>query len=124
MPAGELYTGSLFRACKRYAQSSGHRWAILSAEHGLVLPDEELAPYDRMLRLKGVELLEWSERAAQRYVREFGKESCECLAGQLYSRPFTNQLYVRSVRCSEPLEGLELGQRLSWCKARYEKSAA
>ena len=124
-PAGDLYTGSLFRACKRYAEAQGARWAILSAEHGLVLPERELAPYDRKLGLRGAELQDWSREAAYQYVQAFGTEPCECLAGHPYAWPFRNALWWNhDVRCTEPLQGLELGQRLSWLKARYELKQA
>jgi hypothetical protein len=48
-PARELYTGSLTRAAIRYATASGLPWRILSAEHGLVCPDEVIAPYERRI---------------------------------------------------------------------------
>lgn len=118
-PAGELYTGSLFRASRRYAEALGARWAVLSAEHGLVLPSEPLAPYDNCLRLTGEALRQWAARAAQRYVELFGEAPCQCLAGQRYSAPFAKELGARRVASEQPLVGYELGPRLSWLKARY-----
>lgn len=124
-PAGDLYTGSLFRACKRYAEKRcGGAWAILSAEHGLVLPTEWLEPYDRVQGRTGAELRDWAEKAARRYEQVFGTEACECLAGARYSWPFTEQMRARGLICVEPLGGLELGARLSWLKARYELKQA
>lgn len=120
-PARDLYTGSLFRACRRYAETlpGCNGWAVLSAEHGLVLPDETLDPYERKMLLRGEELRAWAEKAADRYEQVFGTLDCQCLAGAMYSRPFTSELYARGVRCKEPLEGYELGQRLSWLRLRY-----
>jgi hypothetical protein len=34
---------------RRYAEWHGRPWFIISAEHGLVQPDERLAPHDRYL---------------------------------------------------------------------------
>ena len=48
-PAAQLYTGSLFRAAARAAAADGRPWLICSAQHGLVTPDQVLAPYQRTL---------------------------------------------------------------------------
>lgn len=123
--AAELYTGSLFVAARRYAVASGQRWAILSAEHGLVLPGERLKPYDRKLRMKGVELTSWALRCADRFVQVFGTDVgiVEVLAGHPYAWPFRNELFwvAGGVQTTEPLEGLGLGARLQWLKLGRER---
>lgn len=46
-PAAELYCGSYFRLCRTWLEQQGlDAWGILSAEHGLVLPEQVLEPYD------------------------------------------------------------------------------
>lgn len=49
-PAWQLYTGSMFRhtfdAAEAAAKRAGGRVLILSAAHGLIEPERELAPYD------------------------------------------------------------------------------
>jgi hypothetical protein len=47
--ARDLYTGTLFRLSRAYVERHCDGWAILSAKHGLVLPDWELEPYDETL---------------------------------------------------------------------------
>jgi hypothetical protein len=47
--AKELYVSPLFQKQRAYAERTGLPWFILSAEHGLVGPDEWLAPYERYL---------------------------------------------------------------------------
>ena len=47
--AKDIYTGSLFRAARRHAETSGKPWRILSAEYGIIDPDEVIAPYDRRI---------------------------------------------------------------------------
>lgn len=117
-PARELYTGSLFRAARRYAEAKGGPWAILSAEHGLVLPTEVLAPYDRKLELKGAVLRDWALRAASRcadvLIELGGSHQVEVLAGHPYAWPFRNELLWMGFESTEPLEGLGLGLRLQW----------
>ncbi len=45
-PAGQMYTGSYHRACRRAADAIGGRLAILSARYGLLGPDDVIEPYD------------------------------------------------------------------------------
>lgn len=45
-PAGDLYTGSYHQACRRAAAARGGRVLILSALHGLLPLNQEIAPYD------------------------------------------------------------------------------
>ena len=47
--AKDLYTSPLFKKQRTYAEKIGVPWFILSAEHGLVAPNEWLAPYERYL---------------------------------------------------------------------------
>ena len=47
--AKDLYSSARFRKARAYAEKLGDPWFILSAEHGLVAPDEWLAPYERYL---------------------------------------------------------------------------
>lgn len=45
--AGDLYTGSYHRACRRAAEAlRPDRLLILSARHGLLALDDEIEPYD------------------------------------------------------------------------------
>ncbi|MDY6778579.1 MAG: hypothetical protein SVU32_07980, partial [Candidatus Nanohaloarchaea archaeon] len=44
--ARELYTSNYFQKKREYAEEVCDGWAILSAKHGIVDPDEELEPYD------------------------------------------------------------------------------
>ncbi len=117
-PARVLYTGSLFVAARKYAEASGERWAILSAEHGLVLPSIVLAPYDQKLKLRGRELTSWAVKAAATCAELLGgsKEPVEVLAGHPYAWQFRNELLWMTPghESTEPLEGLGLGARLQW----------
>src|SRR4051794_35194237 len=62
-PAQELYTSQLFRGMKRYAQRNADAWYILSAKHGLVRPEEVVAPYEQTLTaMRKADRLAWAER--------------------------------------------------------------
>jgi hypothetical protein len=45
--AKNLYTEPYFERLRRYAERQAKPWYIISAEHGLVQPEEWLAPYER-----------------------------------------------------------------------------
>lgn len=48
--AKDLYCSTLWKRRRAYAEASGQPWLILNAEHGLVDPEQRLAPYDLALR--------------------------------------------------------------------------
>jgi N12 class adenine-specific DNA methylase len=48
-PAIDLYQGALFEVLRKWMPKSAPGVAIVSAKHGLVFGDEELAPYDQKL---------------------------------------------------------------------------
>src|SRR3954451_23713197 len=61
-PAKDLYRSTLWRGRRRYAESTGLPWFILSALHGLVEPDQHLDPYNVALTdLSASERREWCE---------------------------------------------------------------
>jgi len=48
-PAKELYTSTLFRAARQDAERCCDDWVILSAGHGVLLPEQIVAPYERAM---------------------------------------------------------------------------
>ena len=96
--AKDLYISPLFRKQRAYAEALGVPWYILSAEHGLVAPDEWLAPYERYL-----------PDTSQGYRRAWGEwvvARLELLAGDLGSRRVevhASKEYVDAIR--SPVEG-------------------
>ncbi len=50
--ARDLYDSTLFRGRRRFVEATCERWFVLSAKHGLVAPDEVIAPYDETLNEK------------------------------------------------------------------------
>lgn len=54
-PARDLYESNYWNAKRSYASAVGDAWRILSAEHVVLNPDRETAPYERHITdLKGV----------------------------------------------------------------------
>lgn len=117
-PARDLYVSPLFRKGRAYAEHSGVPWFILSAQHGLVAPDDELEPYDL-----------WLSATSWQYRREWGggvvaalREALGSIAG-LNIEVHAGSAYVDAIReglrtggatVVEPLAGLALGPRLAW----------
>jgi len=48
-PARDLYVSQWFAKARAYVEESGSPWFILSAEYGLVSPEQVIAPYDKTL---------------------------------------------------------------------------
>src|SRR5688500_10333719 len=64
--ARDLYTSVWFRKARRYVERSGCSWFVLSAEYGLVPPDQVIAPYERTLKSAGItDRRAWAERVAR-----------------------------------------------------------
>ncbi len=128
-PARDLYTSPLFKFSRQYAERVGDEWAIVSALHGLVLPDAMVAPYDCMFKdLDRSSKQSWGWRVHQslaaRYdARQLAQLDVVILAGREYADRL-NAVWVelrhqgraapRTV--AEPLAGMGIGDRLSWLK--------
>ena len=48
--ARELYTGTLFKKAVAWAERHGYEWFVISALHGLVTPNQTIAPYNYSLK--------------------------------------------------------------------------
>jgi len=116
--ASELYTSALFRALRRHAEVSADAWYILSAEHGLLRPDQVIAPYERTLnRMSKRDRLSWAERV-QKQLSDVVPPRAEVLvlAGERYRTDLIPFLRERGHTVSVPLEGLSFGRQLQRLK--------
>jgi hypothetical protein len=98
VPAEELYQGQLFKLAKPWiirhvvdASKKGEQneWGILSAKHGLVMPDQVLKPYDFALSdLKAGPRKAWEETVYRQLMKRWGdKVIYTVLAGFDYRQP-------------------------------------
>jgi hypothetical protein len=63
MPAKDLYVSPLFRGMRRYAEATADAWFILSAEHGVLHPDQIVAPYEKTLsKMPATQRRAWADR--------------------------------------------------------------
>lgn len=114
--ARDLYVSDLFRKARRFAEASGCTWFILSAEHGLVAPDQLIEPYERTLnKMRAVDRRSWGERVAVQLAQAVPDLSrVVFLAGERYREFLAGHLAGRGVEVSVPMEGLRIGEQLSW----------
>ena len=117
--AKDLYVSPLWEKRRAYAEASGQPWAILSAEHGLVQPDQVIAPYDRSMKpASALYRFAWSRSAADRVIelcRRLGIDAVELHAGSAYvEHGLISALEEAELLVSWPLRGMRIGEQLSW----------
>lgn len=121
-PAKDLYASPLFRGARCYVERSCNSWYILSAEHGLVHPDDVLAPYEKTLTTASASARRaWAVRVLEQIDSRLGVDlreySFELHAGAVYMAfGLVNGLGQRGAQVSEPLAGLRQGERLHFYK--------
>jgi hypothetical protein len=110
-PARELYTSPLFRLASCYCARTCDRWFVLSAQHGLVEPDDVTL---RALGRAGRQA--WARRVVGQLRRRglLGRGHRLLLhAGADYADALAA---LTGAEC--PLRGLGIGQRLAWYRRR------
>jgi hypothetical protein len=112
--AKDLYVGSLFRLARRYAEASGDPWWILSAKHGLLHPDEQVAPYE--LFLSGCDpsyRAAWARLVAAQILSRVGTAALLRVTA-----PVAYTAFVAHVTntVEKPLVGLRIGKQLAFFK--------
>lgn len=117
-PAGDLYTSQLFRALRAHAMAHADTWYVLSAEHGLLRPDQRIAPYERTLNaMPKRERFAWAA-SVQGQLLEVLPTGAEVivLAGTRYREELLPFLRSHGFSVTVPLEGLAIGKQLQKLK--------
>lgn len=120
-PARELYISHLFRGRRAYVERTCDRWFILSARHGLVEPDQVLAPYDEALKDAPVRRRrQWSQDVLtelQARLGDLGVHEFELHAGAVYrDHGLEEGLRRAEARVDVPARGLSMGPQLRFYK--------
>ena len=106
--AVDLYQGQASKLAVKAALKADADILILSAEHGVVQPDQQLAPYDCSLKRRSTSWrTEWAKNTAKQ-LSKYKDRPTTILAGKFYAGAatgFTNK--------STPLAGLGIGQQLA-----------
>ena len=117
-PAGDLYTSPLFRSFRRYAEANADVWYVLSAEHGLLHPDQIVALYERTLNaMRKSDRLAWARRVQKQIMQVLPPDAeVIVLAGLRYREELIPFLRKRGFGVTVPLEGLRFGKQLQRLK--------
>lgn len=117
-PARELYTGQLFQKAVAWAERQGHQWFVISALHGLVTPNQTIAPYDYSLkdRRGSRERESWAHLAisSQLTIHVSKGSHAFLIMPELYRRFIEPQLARHSITYTNPLHQLAIGKQMSW----------
>jgi hypothetical protein len=119
--AADLYTSTLFLGRRRFVERTCSEWWILSALHGLIDPDETVAPYDLALKSLGREQRRrWSRDVLKSIDAQVGirpGDTVEFHAGAEY-RDFGLEagLIDRGCRIENPTLGMGIGIQLRFYK--------
>jgi cytoplasmic iron level regulating protein YaaA (DUF328/UPF0246 family) len=110
-PAAELYTGQAFKLAMAAAASVDAEVLILSALHGVVRPDQVIAPYNRALAAMNTQQRKvWAGMVAQQ-LEQHKDRTTVVLAGKHYAAAAE-----RFTDCSRPLAGQGIGEQLATLK--------
>ena len=115
-PAQHLNTSIWFQKARAYVLKSGSPWFILSAEYGLVHPDDVLTPYDKTLNnMSAAERRAWAEKVQSQMGQSLpDADEVVILAGTRYREHLEDWLYPRFARVQVPMRGLQIGKQLQW----------
>jgi hypothetical protein len=116
--AEHLYISPWFRMAREYAKRNADRWFILSAEHGLIKPNMIVDPYETTLNRMMIEdRKRWAEHVAwQMDDLNVKGDTAIVLAGARYREFLMNRLAIRFETVKIPMQGLQMGEQLSWMK--------
>ena len=125
--AADMYTSPLFKGMRWYAKHNADSWLILSAKHGVLRPDQVIAPYECTLNtMSKRDRLAWAAQVQQRLLEVLpaGAEVV-VLAGVPYRENVVPFLEDHGFTVEVPMVGLKLGPQLRWLKEhmRNEQSA-
>lgn len=114
--ARDLYRSDWFRKARAYVEGLDVDWRVLSAEHGLVRPDQILAPYDRtLLTMSAPARQVWAEGVVAQLRPLDLRAGVVFLAGERYRHPLLlNWLAWAAGPVSVPMAGLGIGQQKAW----------
>ncbi len=115
-PAKDLYVSAWFRKASAFVERTGCPWRILSAKHGLVHPDQEIAPYEQTLNRMGkTERCAWADGVLARLEPCLdGVEAVVFLASERYREVLAPKLCRRGLAVEAPMRGLGIGRQLQW----------
>lgn len=144
VPARELYTSNYFGLKREYAETVGDSWAILSALHGVVEPNESISPYnvtiddypidgDERSQVEHTTVDEWAAAVlgdVERRIRKPGQDGRQpdrlvILAGRKYVEPlrdgFGSLAVEHGFETVYPFDHTSgIGEQMGWLSEQIE----
>jgi hypothetical protein len=117
--ASEMYLPSnLFSKAYAYCKRNYDQVAILSAKYGLLLPNDEIRPYNLTLNtMRTIEVREWSKKVFRQMQRRLELDRIGAVsfhAGKKYREYIIPKLEANGIECWVPLGNLGIGKQLNW----------
>jgi|SRR5450631_142337 len=116
--AKDLYVSDLFGKRRGYADQRALPWFVLSAEHGLLRPDDLVAPCDVELKAQPASYRRaWGAWVIARLRCELGTLTgvrLEVHAGEVYTESLLEPARAAGATLMRPLRGLRQGEQLAW----------
>ena len=119
--AKDLYTSALFTKTRRLVDAMDRPWFILSAEHGLVHPEDEIAPYDTTLKTMGKdERREWAGAVRESLEPHLtGVGTVAIFAGKPYREFLVPCLRRRGIEVHVLMR--KIGKQLRWLDEQWAR---
>jgi hypothetical protein len=119
--AKDLYVSPWFHLARRYAESTGCQWFILSARYGLVEPDQMIEPYEQTLNKMPLDARrDWANSVMKQLDRHLqDAREIVFLAGARYREFLTDRLTDRGIQVEVPMDALTIGRQLQWLKSHH-----
>jgi hypothetical protein len=118
--AKDLYVSDWFVKARAWVEQEGgdDSWLILSAEYGLVEPDEHIHPYEKTLKkLSKKQREDWAEFVYDELMFYLAPEDrVVILAGRYYREFLEPWLIEDGFDVEVPLAGLGIGEQKQWLK--------
>jgi hypothetical protein len=114
--AKDLYQSEWFLKARRYVESRGARWYILSASYGLLDPDQQIETYNRTLKTMAVtDRRAWAAEAWFALGHLVGAgDKVVFLAGVAYREYLEPLLKQAGIVVEVPMKGFPIGKQLHW----------
>jgi hypothetical protein len=119
-PAKDLYCSQWFKTAWTYAKETKCEIYLLSAQHGLIDPNEILEPYECDPRKKKqAERIAW-QKMVIRQLKQLAPSGTQfkIIGGKRYFNGIKESLENDSYEVSTPLKGLGIGWQLNWLKSQ------
>ena len=109
-----MYVSPLFRGMFQYAQSlHPAKIFILSAEYGLLKPEDIIEPYEKTLKkMRASERMQWARKVLEKLQQETDLQADHFVF--LAGTPYRENLIPHIAHYEVPMEGLPFGKQLQW----------